>query len=179
MQSKKPLVAILATTLILTACGGALSSLKTSEKSLYDINEEAGKAAINLAETLNKDASEMPSYETVWNTSRETSQQLAKSARLLKELSLPEETTQIKENSMINLDSTIRIVDKINEISGQARALLIDEAGELDQAARDTQLNEMNTSLSGFRGRLEKSKEKFDNLNTQLLKESATNNKTS
>lgn len=179
MQFKKPFVAILISTFMLAACGGGIASLKTEEKGLYDANEASGASVLNLAEALNKDASEMPSYETVWKSSLETSQQLEKSARLLEELSLPEETAQIKENSMVNLNSTIRIVEKIQEISGDARALLIDETSDVDESTRDAKLQEINTSLNGFRGRLEKSKEKFDNLNTQLIEESSANNSNS
>lgn len=179
MQRTKPVAAILISTFMLAACGGGISSLKTEEKSLYDVNESSGRSIMALAESLNKDASEMPSYETVWKSSLEASQELEKSTRLLEEVSLPEETAQIKENSMVNLSSTIRIVEKITELSGEARALLIDDISDVDSSTRDTKLKEINTSLNGFRGRLEKSKEKFDNLNTQLLEESSTNNNNS
>lgn len=176
MQRKKQIISTLVASFLLVGCSTGLSSLTNEEKTLHDTNIAAANDSMHLAEMLNEDADTMPSYETVWNSSRETGQKLKKALTAIEKLSLPEETAQVLENTDVTLQSTLRIVEKVEEISAEARALLIEEDSALTAEQRDARLSEINTTLYGFRGRLEKSKEKFENLNEQLLELSATNN---
>lgn len=172
MSIKKRFLAIFLSAFILAGCGGGLSSLTSEEKSLYDANTEAGNSALGLSQALNMAQDENPDYATMWEKAQETSQALAKSERIMGELELGEETAQILENSTINVEATSRIVEKVKEITSNGKAMNMDEGAEMSPQ----EVEEMLTSLNGFKGRLEKSKEKFDNLNEQLLEDSATNN---
>lgn len=159
----KPISAFFVSLLLLAGCGGALANLNEAEKTLYNINKNTAEKAMELSSALSQRAETVQGYEDLWEKTKEAALMLEKNLETAKNLNLPEETAQLGENSIVALDATYRIVDKARELAIEARGL------SQSETPSEAQLEQINKSLDGYSSRLEKSKEKFDNLNTQLV----------
>jgi len=166
--AKTPFITFFIGIFLLAGCQASnISHLNEDETKLHEINQDTADQIRQLSEALEEPTNENPNYTAMWEKAGEAESVLAKSARELEPLNLPEETAQVKENTAVILESTSRIVDKVRELTADGKYLASEEASEEISA----DLNQILASLHGYKERLAKSAEKFENLNTQLTED--------
>jgi len=166
--TKTPFIAFLLGIFLLAGCQASdISHLSEDETRLYEINRDTADHLRQLSEALEEPTNENPNYALMWEEAGEAESVLAKSIRHIESLNLPEETAQVKENTAVILESTNRIVDKVRELTADGKYLAFEVASEETYA----ELDQILASLHGYKERLTKSAEKFENLNSQLIED--------
>lgn len=170
MQIKKPFLAFLTASFFLVGCSSLGANLQGDVKKLYEMGKNTGQQVMSLADTLTTVEQGSPDYQKIWEDAKRAGDTLEAGINSINELSFTEENAQLGENAIAIFESTNRIVEKVRELAADGRYFSTEELPE-----SESELTNIDTILSGYQGRLEKSKEKLDNLITQILEQDSNN----
>ncbi|MBU1953466.1 hypothetical protein KKH03_00655 [Patescibacteria group bacterium] len=153
----KPFSALLTIILLLSACAAPVENLNKDEKKLYEINAETAQQVLELSKSLKSNQNTASGYSASLALAKKATITLDRNMKTLNSLTLPDETVQISQNSLVIMQSTKKIVDKVKELTNKGENLDEDEI----------------KSLLGYADRLAQSNQKLVNYNDQLLKDAA------